>query len=367
MVFCCIKGCTSRSAKPEHKGVVFFLLPTINRKGSKEIYERTKRRRELWLARIDRGDGFPSEKDKDYGVYVCCKHFMGDPSKITDENHIDWAPSRHLSFDSPTETPTASKQQEEKPSTVTKEVKPGKRKKKELKEPKKKRLNLSKVPTQTSEPTEPSSPSYKIVIVKNSAITVPPSGDNDSNEAPVTIPLQPQVIETIYLPDYSVKSEENSRFLPETDENLGLGMWDENNDERNLNESSGCFDHNNLIVRHNLDEYPNDDKSLVLKQNLEETSSNDSNDLVLEQQTTVNDDCLLTDEEKALRDFDTNITKRPVETKCKKSTDGVQSVIKTIGYPTNTIANTNKLFDINGNTCLHCLKDHQNQYVTDTV
>ncbi|KAL2079099.1 hypothetical protein ACEWY4_024843 [Coilia grayii] len=90
MVCCVIHGCSNSSNK-DHE-VHFYSIPAVRKREGKETEELTRRRRELWLVRINRRDFQPTPHSK-----VCSDHFItGNPSYLHDSTHPDWAPSLKL-------------------------------------------------------------------------------------------------------------------------------------------------------------------------------------------------------------------------------------------------------------------------------
>jgi len=72
MVNCIIKGCQSRS---EGGGSIrFFQIPKVVRNRCKEAELKSTRRRNLWLARINK-PSLREENIKDH-VKVCSRHFL---------------------------------------------------------------------------------------------------------------------------------------------------------------------------------------------------------------------------------------------------------------------------------------------------
>ena len=88
--FCAAVGCGNRLDRD--KGVRFFFrLPSVI---THQTHDLTKKRRDLWLARIHREDLGP---EKYSYTRVCCRHFItGEPSDLHDETNRDWAPSQYL-------------------------------------------------------------------------------------------------------------------------------------------------------------------------------------------------------------------------------------------------------------------------------
>ena len=65
----------------------------ITHQGEK-THDLSKKRHDLWLARIHRED---LEPEKYSYTRVCSRHFIsGEPSDLYDETNPDWAPSRYL-------------------------------------------------------------------------------------------------------------------------------------------------------------------------------------------------------------------------------------------------------------------------------
>ena len=85
--FLAVVGCTNSSDR--EKGVRFFRLPSMI-----THHDLSKKRRDLWLARIHRED---VEPEKYPYTRICSRHFItGEPSDLYDEPNPDWAPSRYL-------------------------------------------------------------------------------------------------------------------------------------------------------------------------------------------------------------------------------------------------------------------------------
>ncbi|KAF4103866.1 hypothetical protein G5714_014853 [Onychostoma macrolepis] len=90
MVCCVIHGCSNSSNK--NPGVSFYAIPTVRKREGKETEQLSQRRRDLWLARINRVNFQPTPHSK-----VCSHHFTtGKPSYLHDSTHPDWAPSLKL-------------------------------------------------------------------------------------------------------------------------------------------------------------------------------------------------------------------------------------------------------------------------------
>ena len=92
MNFCAVVGCGNRSDR--EKGTRFFRLPSVITHQGEKTNDLSKKRRDLWLARIHREDLGP---EKYPYTRVCSRHFVtGEPSDLYDETNPDWAPSRYL-------------------------------------------------------------------------------------------------------------------------------------------------------------------------------------------------------------------------------------------------------------------------------
>ena len=94
MVICCIKDCTNESGKSR---VSFFRIPTVRLDECEITSELSRKRRALWLARINRKD--LKENDvKDY-TRVCSRHFVsGKPAYHMCDTDPDWAPCLFLGY-----------------------------------------------------------------------------------------------------------------------------------------------------------------------------------------------------------------------------------------------------------------------------
>ncbi|KAI4880946.1 hypothetical protein NFI96_003389 [Prochilodus magdalenae] len=94
MVCCVVYGCSNNSNK-NGNGVSFYSFPAVRRREGKEAEELSRRRRNLWIARVNRRNFQPSPYSK-----VCSRHFVtGKPAYGMLEAHPDWAPSLHLGQD----------------------------------------------------------------------------------------------------------------------------------------------------------------------------------------------------------------------------------------------------------------------------
>lgn len=95
MVVCSVANCKNRSkasGRPDINSVEnakFFRLPKIITNQCKRTRELSEKRRNLWIARINRPEMNPSDH-----VRVCSAHFVtGSPSALFDDSSPDWAPS----------------------------------------------------------------------------------------------------------------------------------------------------------------------------------------------------------------------------------------------------------------------------------
>nr|CAH7716501.1 unnamed protein product [Callosobruchus chinensis] len=93
-VTCIVVGCGSRS---ERDSVSFFTVPMVrNYRFLTDLNDLTQKRRELWIAAINRRD--LTESKLKY-QRVCSKHFItGKPATLKDEHHPDWVPSQHMGY-----------------------------------------------------------------------------------------------------------------------------------------------------------------------------------------------------------------------------------------------------------------------------
>lgn len=74
MVICAMNHCSSRTNRDHKRGIRFFVIPTIIKNQCALTKQRSERRRELWISRINRAD-LPIEKIKLY-TRVCSRHFI---------------------------------------------------------------------------------------------------------------------------------------------------------------------------------------------------------------------------------------------------------------------------------------------------
>jgi len=94
MVICAVVQCGNRSGRD--KGKRFFRLPSIISHQGDQALDLSRRRQREWLARINRKDIRPDQYDN---VRVCGDHFIsGSPSKLFEDNSLDWAPSLNLGY-----------------------------------------------------------------------------------------------------------------------------------------------------------------------------------------------------------------------------------------------------------------------------
>ena len=88
---CAVVGCANRSDR--EKGVRFFCLPSVITHQGEKTHDLSKKRRDLWLARIHRED---LEPEKYPYTRICSRHFItGEPSDLYDETNPDWTSSRY--------------------------------------------------------------------------------------------------------------------------------------------------------------------------------------------------------------------------------------------------------------------------------
>ena len=93
--FCAVVGCGKRGDRD--KGTIFFRLPTVIKHQGEQTRLLSERRRREWLAAIRRQDIKPGNYPY---TRVCSEHFVsGQPSKLYESTHPDWAPSRNLGHD----------------------------------------------------------------------------------------------------------------------------------------------------------------------------------------------------------------------------------------------------------------------------
>ncbi|XP_013869526.1 uncharacterized protein LOC106521487 [Austrofundulus limnaeus] len=75
--------------------VHFFLIPKVVKHQGEAAEELSAKRRDLWLARINRKDFIPSKDAR-----VCSDHFKsGKSAALFDHSNPDWAPSLNLGYD----------------------------------------------------------------------------------------------------------------------------------------------------------------------------------------------------------------------------------------------------------------------------
>ncbi|XP_077993128.1 uncharacterized protein LOC144447095 [Glandiceps talaboti] len=92
--FCCIIECGNRGDRDVGKR--FFRIPKIRTKEGERTKEISQKRQEKWLSNIRRADIKTSGIESGY-LRVCSDHFVsGGPSKLYDENSLDWAPTLKL-------------------------------------------------------------------------------------------------------------------------------------------------------------------------------------------------------------------------------------------------------------------------------
>jgi len=76
------------------------MLPSIISHQGDQALDLSRQRKREWLARINRKDIRPDQYDN---VRVCGDHFIsGSPSKLFEDNSLDWAPSLNLGYHSHT-------------------------------------------------------------------------------------------------------------------------------------------------------------------------------------------------------------------------------------------------------------------------
>ncbi len=94
MVICAIVGCVNRSGRDKENS--FFRHPTVLTHQGPQTQELSKKRQELWVARIRRGD----LKTEQYpNTRVCSDHFAGgSPARLFDVSNPDWAPTLNLGY-----------------------------------------------------------------------------------------------------------------------------------------------------------------------------------------------------------------------------------------------------------------------------
>ncbi|KAG1655408.1 Protein ALP1-like [Nymphon striatum] len=90
--WCAIYTCHSRSTTDRIK-LGYYAIPTVRVYEGEQTEELSRKRRALWLSRINRKDYTPSKH-----AAVCSHHFVtGKPSALYDQTNPDWAPSLKLS------------------------------------------------------------------------------------------------------------------------------------------------------------------------------------------------------------------------------------------------------------------------------
>lgn len=93
--FCAVIGCSNRADRD--KSTSFFRLPAVITNQGEETRERSRKRRQQWLANINR----PDMKESSYPyVRICSDHFIsGKPSTLYETSSPDWAPTLRLGHD----------------------------------------------------------------------------------------------------------------------------------------------------------------------------------------------------------------------------------------------------------------------------
>ena len=82
--FCAVVGCGTTSDR--YKGLRFFRLPSVITYQEEKTHDLSKKRRDLWFARIHREYLGP---EKYSYTRVCSRHFITDePSDLYDETKI---------------------------------------------------------------------------------------------------------------------------------------------------------------------------------------------------------------------------------------------------------------------------------------
>jgi len=66
---CCVVGCSNRGGRD--RGVSFYHIPAVLEHQGEKTFELSSKRRQEWLARINRKDWVPSKN-----VRVCSDHFV---------------------------------------------------------------------------------------------------------------------------------------------------------------------------------------------------------------------------------------------------------------------------------------------------
>ena len=94
MVICAIFGCVNRSGRDKEKG--YFRLPSVITHQGPQTQELSKKKQELWVARIRRDDLKPEQYPN---TRVCSDHFVGgSPAQLFDVSNPDWAPTLNLGY-----------------------------------------------------------------------------------------------------------------------------------------------------------------------------------------------------------------------------------------------------------------------------
>ncbi|CAI9720210.1 XP_029633843.1uncharacterized protein LOC115209549 isoform X1 [Octopus vulgaris] len=93
--FCAVNGCSSRADRDRANS--FYRLPAIITNQGEETRERSRKRREQWIANINR----PDLKETSYAyVRVCSDHFIsGKSATLYETANPDWAPTLRLGRD----------------------------------------------------------------------------------------------------------------------------------------------------------------------------------------------------------------------------------------------------------------------------
>ena len=66
---CCVVGCSNRGGRD--RGVSFYHIPAVLEHQGEKAFELSSKRRQEWIARINRKDWVPSKN-----VRVCSDHFV---------------------------------------------------------------------------------------------------------------------------------------------------------------------------------------------------------------------------------------------------------------------------------------------------
>lgn len=100
MVACAVinRANRTKSNKRRDRNIVsdarFFKLPKVISAQCRRTHELLKKRRSMWLAKINRADLVAN-----VNTQVCSEHFVtGAPSKLFDDTNPDWAPSLKLGY-----------------------------------------------------------------------------------------------------------------------------------------------------------------------------------------------------------------------------------------------------------------------------